>query len=182
MQNYFVPELRGRANHSASGGRSSHCASGARPSSTPATRRTGIRSEYVQLRSTAVFIHSLKAVYVAARTAVRMAMRAQRQRTGSAARVRTRAAASALTPISASPTVQCATANAIREAGARPTLRKKSGTADLNLAVPVWGCPAAAYGPGDSHLDHTDEESLAGDDLRRSVGVLRRAFEALGIQ
>jgi LysW-gamma-L-lysine carboxypeptidase len=69
---------------------------------------------------------------------------------------------------------------AIRRAGARPTLRKKAGTADLNLAVPVWGCPAAAYGPGDSHLDHTDAESLAVDDLCRSVDVLRRAFAALG--
>src|SRR3972149_3735351 len=74
----------------AGGGRTSHGARGARPSSTPATRRTGISSEYVQLRSTAVFIHSLKAVYAAARTAVRMAMGAQRQRTGSPAPGRTR--------------------------------------------------------------------------------------------
>ena len=81
--------------------------------------------------------------------------------------------------------VRFATTNPYSEKGlgvprVRPTLRKKSGTADLNLAVPVWGCPAAAYGPGDSHLDHTDAESLAVDELRRSVDVLRRAFEALG--
>ena len=48
----------------------------------------------------------------------------------------------------------------IRRAGAQPTLLRKLGTSDMNLAVPAWDCPAAAYGPGDSHLDHTDGESL----------------------
>jgi len=66
---------------------------------------------------------------------------------------------------------------AIRETGTRPTLRKKAGTADLNLAAPVWGCPAAAYGPGDSHLDHTDEESLDVSEFRTSIAVLRRSFD-----
>ena len=68
---------------------------------------------------------------------------------------------------------------AVRHAGARPTLLRKLGTADLNLAVPAWGCPAAAYGPGDSHLDHTDGENVDVGELRRSIEVLREAFSIL---
>ena len=68
---------------------------------------------------------------------------------------------------------------AIRRRGGEPKLLRKSGTADMNLAVPVWGCPAAAYGPGDAHLDHTDQESLLVEEYRRSIGVLEAAFETL---
>ena len=60
---------------------------------------------------------------------------------------------------------------AVRHAGARPTLLRKLGTADLNLAVPAWGCPAAAYGPGDAHLDHTDAEGL---DVSEAARLVRR--------
>ena len=67
----------------------------------------------------------------------------------------------------------------IREVGERPTLRKKSGASDMNLAVPVWGCPAAAYGPGDAHLDHTDRESLPVEELRQGIRVLAGAFRRL---
>ncbi len=63
--------------------------------------------------------------------------------------------------------------------GGRVTLIRKAGTSDLNLALPVWGCPAAAYGPGDSHLDHTDEENLEIEEFRKSIRVLAHAFEAL---
>jgi LysW-gamma-L-lysine carboxypeptidase len=52
----------------------------------------------------------------------------------------------------------------------------------MNLAVPAWDCPAAAYGPGDSHLDHTDAESLEIEEFRRSVGVLEDAFTLLAAQ
>jgi len=67
----------------------------------------------------------------------------------------------------------------IRSVGGRPTLWQKGGTSDLNLAVAAWDLPAAAYGPGDPRLDHTDRESLAGSELRRSVEVLRVALERL---
>jgi [amino group carrier protein]-lysine/ornithine hydrolase len=67
----------------------------------------------------------------------------------------------------------------VRGLGARPTLWRKSGTSDLNVAVPVWRVPAAAYGPGEARLDHTARESLAVADLERSVAVLRAAFERL---
>ncbi len=69
----------------------------------------------------------------------------------------------------------------IRGAGGRPTVWRKTGTSDLNLVVPAWGVPGAAYGPGDAKLDHTDRESIALADLRRSVDVLDVALgELLG--
>ncbi|MEM0129076.1 MAG: M20/M25/M40 family metallo-hydrolase [Thermoplasmata archaeon] len=67
----------------------------------------------------------------------------------------------------------------IRRAGATPTLYRKGGTSDLNLAAPAWGLGGAAYGPGDPHLDHTDREAIELAELARSVRVLRSAFAAL---
>ncbi len=67
----------------------------------------------------------------------------------------------------------------IRKQGSRPTLLRKLGTSDLNLAAPAWGCPSAAYGPGDSHLDHTDSENVDVHELRRSIEVLRETFSIL---
>jgi [amino group carrier protein]-lysine/ornithine hydrolase len=78
----------------------------------------------------------------------------------------------------ANPTVQALSAG-IRASGNRPTLWRKSGTSDLNVVVPAWNVPAAAYGPGDARLDHTARESLADAELTRSVSVLRSAFERL---
>ncbi len=68
---------------------------------------------------------------------------------------------------------------AIREQGVRPGLVYKSGTADLNIVAPVWGCPAVAYGPGDSSLDHTPHEHLDLDEYERAVRVLRHVLLAL---
>jgi LysW-gamma-L-lysine carboxypeptidase len=67
----------------------------------------------------------------------------------------------------------------IRHEGARPRLLRKLGTSDLNVVAPAWRCPAAAYGPGDSHLDHTDREALEIRDLRRSIEILETAFARL---
>jgi len=64
----------------------------------------------------------------------------------------------------------------IRAQGGVPTLWRKSGTSDLNLVVPAWGIPGAAYGPGNARLDHTDREVLSLAELRRSVEVLRSAI------
>jgi [amino group carrier protein]-lysine/ornithine hydrolase len=76
------------------------------------------------------------------------------------------------------PTVLALSAG-IRALGARPTLWRKSGTSDLNVVVPAWNVPAAAYGPGDARLDHTARESLADAELARSAAVLRAAFALL---
>lgn len=67
----------------------------------------------------------------------------------------------------------------IRAHGGRPTLWRKTGTSDLNLAVPAWGVPGAAYGPGDAHLDHSDRESLSLAELERSAAVLTTALGRL---
>jgi len=67
----------------------------------------------------------------------------------------------------------------IRAAGGRPTLWRKAGTSDLNLVLPAWRVPGAAYGPGDARLDHTDREVMSVAELRRSVAVLRSALASL---
>jgi [amino group carrier protein]-lysine/ornithine hydrolase len=93
-------------------------------------------------------------------------------------RIRVRIRAEPVEVDRTNPTVAALTAG-VRALGARPTLWRKSGTSDLNIALPVWRVPAAAYGPGDARLDHTARESLSDADLERSVAVLREAFERL---
>ncbi|MFZ1022917.1 MAG: M20/M25/M40 family metallo-hydrolase, partial [Thermoplasmata archaeon] len=69
---------------------------------------------------------------------------------------------------------------AIRNQGGKPTLYQKAGTSDLNTVLPAWQCPAAVYGPGDSHLDHTDRERVELADLRRAIRVLETTWTRLG--
>ncbi len=68
---------------------------------------------------------------------------------------------------------------AIRSSGGQPRFVKKTGTADMNIVAPVWNCPIAAYGPGDSSLDHTPEEHLDLDEFQRSIDVIRLTLEKL---
>jgi LysW-gamma-L-lysine carboxypeptidase len=67
----------------------------------------------------------------------------------------------------------------IRTAGGRPRFKHKTGTSDMNVVGPVWGCPILAYGAGDSRLDHTPREHVEVDELRRSVTVLEAALRRL---
>lgn len=60
----------------------------------------------------------------------------------------------------------------IRAAGGKPGFVVKTGTADLNIVAPVWGCPAVAYGPGDSGLDHTPNEHILLAEYQQAVEVL----------
>ncbi|MBN1370820.1 MAG: [LysW]-lysine hydrolase [Anaerolineaceae bacterium] len=70
----------------------------------------------------------------------------------------------------------------IRAAGGTPGFTLKTGTADLNLAAPAWGCPAVAYGPGDSNLDHTPHEHIDTAEFIRGVDVLEAALRNLTVE
>ncbi len=67
----------------------------------------------------------------------------------------------------------------VRAAGGKPGFVLKTGTADVNIVAPVWGCPAVVYGPGDSNLDHTPNEHILLDEYLKAVSVLRTALETL---
>ena len=62
---------------------------------------------------------------------------------------------------------------AIADAGGKATFKVKSGTSDMNILAPAWGCPMVAYGPGDSRYDHTPMERLALADYARAIRVLQ---------
>jgi LysW-gamma-L-lysine carboxypeptidase len=65
----------------------------------------------------------------------------------------------------------------IRAMDGKPGFVVKTGTADLNIVAPVWKCPAVAYGPGDSSLDHTPDEHILLGEYKKAVSVL---VEVLG--
>jgi len=67
----------------------------------------------------------------------------------------------------------------IRARGARPRLKLKTGTADLNIVEPRWQVPMAVYGPGDSALDHTDHEHIDLTEYATAVDVLTDALNHL---
>ncbi len=68
---------------------------------------------------------------------------------------------------------------AIRAAGGKPGFVVKTGTADMNIVVPAWQCPALAYGPGDSSLDHTPGEHISLHEYEQAVNVLVRSLKHL---
>ena len=74
-------------------------------------------------------------------------------------------------------------ARAIAAAGGNTTFKEKSGTSDMNILFPAWGCPMVAYGPGDSRYDHTPIERLSIADFGRAIevlkGVLSRATDRI---
>ncbi len=69
---------------------------------------------------------------------------------------------------------------AIRAEGGKPRFKVKTGTADMNIVGPVWGCPIIAYGPGDSKLDHTPQERLELDEYLRAIRVLAATLTSFG--
>ncbi|MDD5369728.1 MAG: M20/M25/M40 family metallo-hydrolase, partial [Anaerolineaceae bacterium] len=66
---------------------------------------------------------------------------------------------------------------AVRGEGGEPAFTLKTGTSDMNLVAPVWQCPAVAYGPGDSSLDHTPQEHISLIEYQKSIRVLVRVLE-----
>ncbi len=67
----------------------------------------------------------------------------------------------------------------IRAQGGMPSFVYKTGTADLNIVAPAWGCPALVYGPGDSGYDHTPDEQIRLDEYTQAVRVLSAALKTL---
>ncbi|HKY55074.1 MAG TPA: acetyl-lysine deacetylase, partial [Anaerolineales bacterium] len=67
----------------------------------------------------------------------------------------------------------------IRSQGGEPRFVYKTGTADLNIVAPVWGCPAVVYGPGDSALDHTPEEHILLGEYAKAVSVVKHVLCSL---
>lgn len=65
--------------------------------------------------------------------------------------------------------------NAIRESGASPRVLAKRGTCDLNVVSP-WACSMGAYGPGDSHYDHSADEQIPVAEFLKGVEVLKLAL------
>lgn len=75
-----------------------------------------------------------------------------------------------------------ALASAIREHAQRPVYKLKTGTSDMNVVGPVWGCPIAAYGPGDSALDHTPREHISISEYLSAIAILTRGLEHLAAE
>src|SRR5256886_8905375 len=67
----------------------------------------------------------------------------------------------------------------IRDTGGTPRFKMKTGTSDMNILAPVWGCATLAYGPGDSKLDHTPNEAIDLAEFERGVDVLTAALNQL---
>lgn len=68
---------------------------------------------------------------------------------------------------------------AIRREGGVPRFKLKTGTSDMNVAGPGWGCPMLAYGPGDSSLDHTPAERVPLAEYGACINILARVLESL---
>ena len=66
-----------------------------------------------------------------------------------------------------------------RVTGGPPRFVVKTGTCDMNVVGPAWGCPVFAYGPGDSELDHTPEEHIEIDGYLDAIRVLTDALGTL---
>lgn len=65
--------------------------------------------------------------------------------------------------------------NAIRESGVAPRVLAKQGTCDMNVVSP-WACSMGAYGPGDSHYDHSPDEQIPVSEFLSGVNVLKLAL------
>lgn len=61
---------------------------------------------------------------------------------------------------------------AIRQTGERPKLKLKTGTSDMNIVSQQWNVPMAAYGPGNSLLDHTPNEHIDLYEYLRAIAIL----------
>jgi LysW-gamma-L-lysine carboxypeptidase len=69
---------------------------------------------------------------------------------------------------------------AIRRVTSKPAvLVKKSGTGDINTFAAAIKRPMIAYGPGNSHLDHTPDERVSIREYLEAIQVFREALNKL---
>ena len=54
---------------------------------------------------------------------------------------------------------------------------KKTGTCDMNLFAKSYSIPMIAYGPGDSSLDHTENEHVSLNEYLSSIEVYANAIQ-----
>jgi len=80
----------------------------------------------------------------------------------------------------ANPAVR-ALVSGIRRLHAQPRLLVKTATSDMNTLAEVWDIPMATYGPGDSKLDHADNEHIMLSDFLRGINVLSIAISELAL-
>ncbi len=63
--------------------------------------------------------------------------------------------------------------------GGQVTLLKKTGTSDMNILAETLKIPMIAYGPGDSVLDHTENEFIEITDFLSSIKIYEEALKLL---
>ena len=72
--------------------------------------------------------------------------------------------------------------SAIRTIGGQPVFKHKTGTSDMNVVGPTWGQNIVAYGPGDSHLDHTPQEHIPITEYKQAIDILELVLKELALQ
>jgi len=76
------------------------------------------------------------------------------------------------------PVIRALTA-AIRQTGSAPGMKVKTATSDMNTLAERWRIPMGTYGPGDSVLDHAEDEHVVLTEYLAGIRVLRRALDEL---
>jgi [amino group carrier protein]-lysine/ornithine hydrolase len=77
------------------------------------------------------------------------------------------------------PVVRALAAGIRRRSGRPPKLLVKTATSDMNTLAEVWDIPMASYGPGESRLDHADDEHIVLGDYFQAIAVLSDALAGL---
>jgi [amino group carrier protein]-lysine/ornithine hydrolase len=71
---------------------------------------------------------------------------------------------------------------AIRRHGGQPRPLLKTGTSDMNTVAERWSVPMAAYGPGDSTMDHGPDERISVEEYLRAIAVLTTALDEMAAE
>lgn len=61
----------------------------------------------------------------------------------------------------------------------KPRFVRKTATCDMNTLAQSWDIPMVVYGPGDSDLDHADDEHIERRDFLTGVSILTTTLTSL---